>query len=380
MHDHLLSFQIWMFAKRFQKRGTSIVQSSFFVMLKNLLLWKILGILLLCFVILRVVFIFLPETGYINYQGTEIENSEISLSRLRLNDNASEFVIESSGVTTYEFEAANILINGKPYFEHRTDFQLVVEAPETGRYTAANTHFELADSSQTGSLSFWMHDCLGSLCNTTLGFFVVNKDRFNYSLYWSDASTNNDSPVKLYFGATQNVNALYIVDNGRIVTLDIPTADTPIVIESDFFSVNVSGEKARFVTNGTQATATLDSIASGEIISKGEVIFNYSANSQIYKLEKQKLSFINKEHSHSAALDSLSEYLQGTAVFQSSSAIGSERFTINLYGKITNAAIAGFSLLPTFTGWLSENIYLIALSLLSAIWGAVNLQVKGKRV
>jgi hypothetical protein len=367
--NRLFLFRLWMLKNRLIHKWNKIKTSRCFVLLANSLIAKVFYILAICFFILWLIFLFLPQNGYMNYKSEDYKVVQIDLNDAILEAEANGVTMNTEGETVYQFEDTNLFVQGKPLFDEKTNFKLVVNGK-------ANTHFMSLHHQTDDIFSLSILGTPSRLLTTGSYTEISTQEPFEYYFHANSASFSGEMSVELEFGAIQNIESFYVIHQDETIPLNIPTLKQPILLTSDYsVSARITGSCMKFNVMSEYQSVSLDHIFSANTISIGEVIFNHSSNSQSYQLENQMLEFRDENVNHIPEKSRfLSEALQGYIEYQRDN--NGESKNINIYGKLTDISVAGFNLFPTFTGWISENIYLIALSLLSSIFGAITLKKK----
>ena len=196
-------------------------------------------------------------------------------------------------------------------------------------YIDDNTDVKLRTIDAIGSISLDFDQGIRILSQSDLSLFVIS----NMSLMNRHTGENYDS--------FQNCT-IVPDDNSMIdITIDQPASMTIRRVKQD------TGSRADLLANRVKTI--------GATIT-GTLIFQYSTKPLEYQLLNQPFTVSSDDFSINVNLS-----------------LASNNSSISLYGKATEASITNIDLFPSFWGWYRENVYMIPLTLITTIWGSINL-------
>lgn len=333
-----------------QIKNNSAVKNKIKDCIKNrdgYLLYNIVKMVIIIFSLLYILFLFLPHKAYVNYNSEDITSFNIYAQNITADyENVDYFTIGFEKDCVY-LNFTYALIEGT---EFRDNFTLKI------KFNGAFNHITFCGKKDnkfralvlTGPPTYIMFEC--------------NSDDNGYNF----STTNLIGHVVHFYNEVEFDcpdelgTEIYVLEGNNEYKLE--NSPTLIPLNENSFYVELFNYKTSINASGEdiEEKIYLKNISELNIKSSGVLNYIYNPEGKQYNLINQDLSLISNEKNLESKIQR----------------VGS-KYDISFSGNIDEAYISSFDLFPTFRGWYRDNIYLIPLTLVSVIFGAIKLREKG---
>ena len=328
-----------------------IYNHKIFVWIRGTLTYNIAKIFIIIIILLRIIFYISPSDAFISYEPEQIDEINIEARIINADLRPNKFFLTAHNYIVF-FINDNIIVNDIKY---DNTYQLIVKNETVPAYMQfENVEQEemfvnllLRDSTTSDSLDKETFSFQSNRNNSKITF----KTQYGFKL-----TILND--VRLSF----EKNKAYLTKEG---CEDIPVTNCVL---SSFSEISSDGEAKFEIYNLDDDNyightgIRLFNIKEANFKSTGEIGFSYSPNPKKYDIYDQILNIKTNETN-----------LDMTLIY-----INKDTFAY-INGTVNEVFLSNMSLLPNFNGWYRENIYLIPLTLITAIFGGVTLMVNLKK-
>lgn len=318
--------------------------------LKKSLIFNVFKMLVLIFSLLYLLFKFLPHEASVNYESSDIESFFINSKSLDgYFKNVESLIIDFKEQEYVYIQFINAKIEGT---DIQNNFGVLIFFKEysdiLGFYSPNSKYNSMITTHPTKNISI---DC------------KTNNNEYNYL----SISTNSvDSQQIIWFSeAIQFYHTDYldiqVIFNNKMYPLVNPTF---IPMDGGQFYIDIFGYKTTLHMSGEaiEENIKLNKVSNINAQSSGVLDFFYTPEGKQYDLRNQNISLISKNNT-----------------IQSHIKRNGNKLNVELSGRIDEAYISSLDLFPTFRGWYRDNIYLIPLTLISTIFGAIKLKEEDKK-
>lgn len=317
---------------------------KFLSKLRQTLLYNIIKMLFIIFIILSFLFLFMPHRAFVNYDSSDIDSFSIHASDITAHYNNVEYcTLKFTEYDTICLKFGNAQIDNT---DIQGEFSLIIKFLG---------HFRIVPF-RSDDLGNFNYSLITGVPQNIIVQCDTNNDDYNY------INISMDYEEVICFTKAMKIFDLYdaelsVLYDGKIYKLDSLPSFTPL--EGNGFYINVFNYKNSISTSGDKMD---EEILLGEINNvkaktSGTLNFIYTPDGKQYNLINQELLLVNQDNS-------IESYIKRN----------DKKVNIQLSGNVDKAYISSLDLFPTFRGWYRDNIYLIPLTLVSTIFGAIKLK------